>query len=992
MATTKAAAAATGAGSTSHHPKTGAISKGYNFASTWEQNAPLTEQQQAAIVALSHAFAERPFPVKLSQEHVGGQDNGLSISTKHSTMEETEAIEAVLVNTNQFYKWFTDLEAAMKSETEEKYQHYLTSLTERIETCDGILHQVDETLGLFNELQLQHQEVATKTKTLHDACDRVLIEKQKLIEFAEALRTKLNYFDELENVRFNSYGTYEIHFHVNPTFVEATSLNLKFLAVSPKQGWHDKRPLDILGFHFSKEYKVATNFYSANVASGNFLALLKRLDECISYVESNPQYAESSVYLVKFRQLQSRALGMIRSHVLSVLKSASSQVQAAIRSSSDSNMAVSEGVEASVIYVRFKAAASELKPVLEEIERRSPRKEYVQILAECHKLYCEQRLSLVKGIVHRRISEFAKKDKLPTLTRSGCAYLMQVCQLEHQLFDHFFPSSAEDISSLAPLIDPLCMYLYDTLRPKLIHEVNLDILCELVNILKVEVLGEKLNIRSESLAGLRPTLDRILEDVQERLTFRARNHIRDEVALELGMALNFCYLVLAAINHLEIDERIIVRTAALLSLSELAAIAVVGCTNISKYFPLDEDLDYPAKLEQLPEMKQEATSVDENPDVFKTWYPPLEKTLSCLSKLYRCLEPAVFTGLAQEALEVCTMSIQKASKLIAKRSSPMDGQLFLIKHLLILREQIAPFDIEFSVTHKELDFSHLLDHLRRILRGQASLFDWSRSTSLARTLSPRVLESQIDAKKELEKSLKVTCEEFIMSVTKLVVDPMLSFVTKVTAVKVALSSGSPNQKMESPMAKPLKDQAFATPDKVAQLVQKVSDAIQQELPRVMAKMKLYLQNQSTHVGVTEGRGREPRQSYWEKVAVVSLQVFSEVRHDLLSNVLSFIQGLAVSEKVLRSFPRGREPGGENVHRADGPTVTFQGWQVEPSHDDQAAMDVPHGGVQLVELSNIVEAHTQVLSLLKSEYSHEEIQGIINMTSIQDLQQQLDSLL
>lgn len=36
MATTKAAAAATGAGSTGL-PKTGAISKGYNFASTWEQ-------------------------------------------------------------------------------------------------------------------------------------------------------------------------------------------------------------------------------------------------------------------------------------------------------------------------------------------------------------------------------------------------------------------------------------------------------------------------------------------------------------------------------------------------------------------------------------------------------------------------------------------------------------------------------------------------------------------------------------------------------------------------------------------------------------------------------------------------------------------------------------------------------------------------------------------------------------------------------------------
>uniref|UniRef100_A0A5B7ACY8 Putative conserved oligomeric Golgi complex subunit 3 n=1 Tax=Davidia involucrata TaxID=16924 RepID=A0A5B7ACY8_DAVIN len=536
---------------------------------------------------------------------------------------------------------------------------------------------------------------------------------------------------------------------------------------------------------------------------------------------------------------------MIRSHVLSVLKSTSSQVQAAIKSSGSSKSGVSEGVETSAIYVRFKAATSELKPVLEEIESRTPRKEYVQILAECHKLYCEQRLSLVKGIVHQRIFEFAKKETLPSLMRSGCAYLMQVCQLEYQLFDHFFSSSSEDISSLAPLIDPLCTYLYDTLRPKLIHETNLDILCELVDILKVEVLGEQLSRRSESLAGLRPTLDRILADVHERLTFRARTHIRDEIA---------------------------------------------------NYIPFDEDLDYPAKLERSAETKLETTSADESPDVFKTWYPPLEKTISCLSKLYNCLEPAVFTGLAQEAVEVCSVSIQKASKLISKRSSTMDGQLFLIKHLLILREQIAPFDIEFSVTHKELDFSHLLEHLRRILRGQASLFDWSRSTSLARTLSPRVLESQIDAKKELEKSLKATCEEFIMSVTKLVVDPMLSFVTKVTAVKVALSSGSQNQKLESVMAKPLKDQAFATPDKVAELVQKVSVAIQQELPGILAKMKLYLQNPSTR------------------------------------------------------------------------TILFKPIK-----------------------TNIVEAHSQVQSLLKSEYSPEEIQSI-NMVSIQDLQVQLDDLL
>lgn len=767
-------------------PGSGAVFRGYNFANTWEQNAPLTEEQKVAITSLSRAVAERPFPPNLAQEQNSGKDGGTVVSINDAV--EEAGINVVLVNTHQFYKWFTDLESAMKSETEEKYRLYVNTLVDYIHICDGILEQVDDTLNLFNELQALQQSVATKTKTLHDACDRLLLEKQRLIDFAEALRNKLNYFDELEN--------------------------------------------------------VSSNFYSPNMSAGNrqFLPLLKRLDDCISYVESNPQYAESAVYLVKFRQLQSRALGIIRSHVLSVLKTASSQVQAALRGSGSNKTPVAEGVE-SVIYVHFKAAASELKPVLEEIESRSSRKEYSQILMECHRMYYEQRLSLVKSIVQQRISEFSKKEELPSLTRSGCAYLIQVCQLEHQLFVHFFPSSSTDVSNMAPLIDPLCTYLYDTLRPKLIYQANLDSLCELVDILKVEVLGDQLNRRGESLAGLRPILQRILADIHERLTFCARTHIRDEIA---------------------------------------------------NYRPSDEDLDYPARLEHCVEKASNIT-VDDNSSI-RSWFPPLEKTVSCLSKLYHCLEPAVFTGLAQEAVEFCSISIQNASKIITKKSSPTDGQLFLIKHLLILREQIAPFDIEFSVTHKELDFSHLLEHLRRILRGQASLFDWSRSTSFAMTLTPRILESQIDAKKELEKSLKTTCEDFIMSATKLIVDPMLSFVTKVTAVRAVLSSGVQNKKEDSVLAKPLRSHAFAAPEKITELTQKVSDTLLHELPKVMSKMKIYLQNPSTR-----------------------MILFKPIK------------------------------------------------------------------------TNIVEAHVQLQSLIKSEYSEEEMKNM-GMVSIQHLQSQIDNLL
>ncbi|KAI3839924.1 hypothetical protein MKX03_025189 [Papaver bracteatum] len=143
-----------------------------------------------------------------------------------------------------------------------------------------------------------------------------------------------------------------------------------------------------------------------------------------------------------------------------------------------------------------------------------------------------------------------------------------------------------------------------------------------------------------------------------------------------------------------------------------------------------------------------------------------------------------------EAVEVCATSVQKASKLIAKRSSTIDGKLFLIKHLLSLREK---------------------ENVRRLLRGQ-----------------------------DLERNLKTTCKEFIMLVTKLVVDPMLSFVTKVTAVKGALSAGSQERKPDSALAKPLRTRAFATPDKVVELVQKCYYSTRV----VLAKMKLCLQNPS----------------------------------------------------------------------------------------------------------------------------------------------------
>ncbi|KAK6051205.1 hypothetical protein COOONC_11290, partial [Cooperia oncophora] len=85
-------------------------------------------------------------------------------------------------------------------------------------------------------------------------------------------------------------------------------------------------------------------------------------------------------------------------------------------------------------------------------------------------------------------------------------------------------------------------------------------------------------------------------------------------------------------------------------------------------------------------------------DLHCLWYPTVRRTVMCLAKLYRCLDVAVFQSLARDLLSMCTESLEAAALHIAASPSKktghtkkLDGELFLVKHLLILREQTAPY-------------------------------------------------------------------------------------------------------------------------------------------------------------------------------------------------------------------------------------------------------------------------------------------------------------
>lgn len=62
-----------------------------------------------------------------------------------------------------------------------------------------------------------------------------------------------------------------------------------------------------------------------------------------------------------------------------------------------------------------------------------------------------------------------------------------------------------------------------------------------------------------------------------------------------------------------------------------------------------------------------------------------------------------------QVLSACLQSVAAAAATISAHPAkqPADGQLFEIKHLLILREQIAPFQVDFKVKETSLNFGQI---------------------------------------------------------------------------------------------------------------------------------------------------------------------------------------------------------------------------------------------------------------------------------------------
>merc|ERR1719479_563477 len=253
-----------------------------------------------------------------------------------------------------------------------------------------------------------------------------------------------------------------------------------------------------------------------------------------------------------------------------------------------------------------------------------------------------------------------------------------------------------------------------------------------------------------------------------------------------------------------------------------------------------------------------ATSPYSSPvDLHGMWYPTVRRTLVCLSRLYRCLELEIFQGLSQEVLDACMDSLQNACTQITARKGLRNGQLFLIKHLLILREQITPFQVQLSVLEHSLDFSKLknaalsliplslsgklgnsqLNDLTLNIAGRAAQGNSSVGMSSVKSLlegtTPQVKEHCQDSRREVDKQLKCSCETFISASIAETVGPMKEVLDK---IKIETSKQTPPK---------LSSLSWMSTKNLNGVVSECQKKIKKELPVIQKMLHLYLCNKET---------------------------------------------------------------------------------------------------------------------------------------------------
>lgn len=204
---------------------------------------------------------------------------------------------------------------------------------------------------------------------------------------------------------------------------------------------------------------------------------------------------------------------------------------------------LNDTTQSALLYAKFRVPAPELKLIGLEIQRRAilPQEaepgteaEYQSLMNELYQSYSAARGRILRPIIAKKMADIAaapstSKD-LISFSRSSISFIRSVCSDEYDLWNEWFVSTEGLYTFLEAMMDPF----YDHLRPRTIHETQLQKLCELCTLIQTRYMEEEEeDSEPDSLQGPRLDFSSLihpaLEDAQTRLVFLTMTTLRNEI-------------------------------------------------------------------------------------------------------------------------------------------------------------------------------------------------------------------------------------------------------------------------------------------------------------------------------------------------------------------------------------------------------------------------------------------------------------------------------
>ncbi|TKX20134.1 Sec34-like family protein [Elsinoe australis] len=597
----------------------------------------------------------------------------------------------------------------------EDYESYHDQLQLSQDQLDALLESTTSSLNLLTSLSESFRTVEEQTNAFHQQCQNILAEQKRMTKLADDMKENLQYYAYLEPItrRLNAPGASNV------------------------------------------------------VTRSEFPEMLSNLDSCLDYMQGHPKQREAATYQARYRLLLTRALTLIRVHFTEILRSLAADVSKRIV-----DKQLNDTTQSALLYAKFRVTAPELRDLgIEILKRAVPpanaesegEAEYQSLMNELYQSYSATRGRLILPIVAKKMSEIAAVDgsvrDLVSFARGAIGFIRGICLDEYDLWCEWFVVDG----GVYDFLEGICEPLFDYVRPRIIHETKLSKLCELCTFLQTsfvenededdDVNGSYTNGNHGRKLNFASLVQPALADAQTRLVFLALSVLRDEIEYYKPKP-----------EDLDYPRSARRRSSAGVNgkqpiLSGRKTATKNGTANTSTHVDKDE-----GDLDETHWANLDKSSTE--------WYPTLPKAVRLLSRIYRLVNSAVFDDLAHRIVHSTTLSLVNASAQISSKVSPTDANLFLIAHLLRLKQQIVAFDIEFVTPEVTFDFSSLTNTFYEF-RDRGGLWNPNTWYKLASGgLLPKVVENMLDAKAELDGRLRAVINDFVNSFSSRITAPL----------------------------------------------------------------------------------------------------------------------------------------------------------------------------------------------------------------------------